>query len=98
MQALAPPPLTLRQRKRRAGRGGHRLWQRRRVAIRACLLQQELDERRRARDEGTEGAEGLAERADEHRYLIARESEVLEHAAAIRTHDTQAVRVIDNEP
>ena len=76
--ALAPPGLRDRYRKRRARRGGDRDRQRRRIDVGARALDQRLDKIRIAGDEGAEAAESLAERADERRHIACREAEMLE--------------------
>ena len=76
--ALAPPALRTRDGQRGARGGRDRLRQCGGVDIGARVLQQQLDERRLAGDEGAEAAEGLAQRADQHRYGVAVEAEMLE--------------------
>jgi len=96
--ALAAPALGLRQLERAARGRRHRLWERRGVDVGARRLDQVLDEIGPAGHECAERAEGLAERADEHRHLLGTEAKVLEYAASARAHDTEAVRVVDHEP
>ena len=67
---LAPPRFPLRHFQRRARGRGHGRRQRRRIDVRAGFLHQEFDEVRIAGDERAEGAEGLAEGADQHGHVI----------------------------
>ncbi len=77
---------------------GDGLWKRSRIDIGARLLHEQLDQLVRARDEGTERTDGLAERADQHWHVIGVELEVLERAPSACTEDADAVRVIHDQP
>ena len=71
--------------------------QRRRINVGACALDERLDEIRVPGDERAKAAEGLAERADEHRHLTGRETEVLERAAAACAEHAESVRIVHGE-
>ena len=76
------------------GDGGR---QRRRVDVLARALHQRLDQFRGAGDECAERAHRLAERAHEHRHVVAAETRVLDAAASVLAQHAEAVRVVHEQ-
>ena len=48
--------------------------------------------------ERAEGAEGLAECADQHRHVVRAQTEVFAGSAPARAHHAESMRVIDDQP
>jgi hypothetical protein len=78
--------------------GGDRLRQGCRVDVAARALQQQLDQRLGAGHEGSEGAEGFAEGADEHGSFLRGKARELHGAPPAGAQHADSMRVIDDQP
>ena len=58
----------------------------------------QLDEIALAGDEGAEGSQRLAQRADQQWHLLLIEARLLQRAATRRADHAQAMRVVDQQP